>query len=109
MTKLSKYKIAVVGATGNVGRSMLSVLAERGVPLTNVQAVASDRSVGREVSYGEEGTLTASSLKSFDFTGVHIALFSPGGKVSAEFAPIKFLWGMLLITPLIFGWIRMSP
>jgi aspartate-semialdehyde dehydrogenase len=97
MAKLKNYKIAVVGATGNVGRSMLSVLAERGVPLANVQAIASDRSVGKEVSYGEEGTLKASALNAFDFSKVDIALFSPGGKVSAEFAPRAAAQGCVVI------------
>lgn len=97
MTKLKKQKIAVVGATGNVGRAMLSILAERGVPLENVQAVASDRSVGREVSYGDAGVLKISPLSTFDFQGVGIALFSPGGKVSAEFAPKAAAKGCVVI------------
>lgn len=97
MTKLKNCKIAVVGATGNVGRSMLSILAERGVPLSNVQAVASDRSVGKEVSYGEEGVLIASALNTFDFSKVDVALFSPGGKISAEFAPKAAARGCVVI------------
>src|SRR5262245_2141377 len=97
MTKLKKHKIAIVGATGNVGRAMLSILAERSVPLENVQAVASERSVGREVSYGEIGILTVNSLDTFNFQGVNIALFSPGGKVSAEFAPKAAALGCIVI------------
>lgn len=97
MTKINKQKIAVVGATGNVGRAMLSILAERGVPIDNVTAVASERSVGREVSYGEEGTLKVAPLSTFDFKGVNIALFSPGGKVSAEFAPKAAAAGCVVI------------
>ncbi len=97
MTSLKKLKIAVVGATGNVGRVMLSILAERGVPIENVQAVASERSAGREISYGEVGVLKANSLDTFDFQGVSIALFSPGGKVSAEFAPKAAALGCVVI------------
>lgn len=97
MSKLNSHKIAVVGATGNVGRAMLSILAERGVPLANVQAVASDRSAGREVSYGEEGVLKVTPLSAFEFQGISIALFSPGGKVSAEFAPKAAAQGCIVI------------
>lgn len=97
MTKLKNLKIAVVGATGNVGRAMLSILAERGVPVANVYAVASDRSAGREVSYGEDETLKITPLGAFDFQGVNIALFSPGGKVSAEFAPKAAAQGCVVI------------
>lgn len=87
MKFLNKHIIAVVGATGNVGRSMLTILAEWGVPLEKVRAVASEQSRDREISYGDVGVLKVSSLNSFDFREVQIALFSPGGKVSAEFAP----------------------
>ncbi|MCE3231679.1 MAG: asd [Alphaproteobacteria bacterium] len=97
MKKLNKQKIAVVGATGNVGRAMLSILSERGVPLENVQAVASERSGGREISYGEAGVLKVSPLSAFDFQGVSIALFSPGGKVSAVFAPKAAALGCIVI------------
>lgn len=97
MTKLNKHKIAVVGATGNVGRAMLSILREWGISFENVQAVASERSVGRDVSYGEAGILKVVPLNTFDFQGVSIALFSPGGKVSAEFAPKAAASGCVVI------------
>ena len=97
MTTLKKLKISVVGATGNVGRAMVSILAERGVPMENVQAVASERSAGREISYGEAGVLKVSPLSTFDFQGVNIALFSPGGKVSAEFVPKAASQGCVVI------------
>jgi len=97
MTKLKKYKIAVVGATGNVGRAMLAILAEKGIPLKHVYAVASDRSIGHEVSYGEEGTLKVGPLSEFGFENVDIALFSPGGKISAEFAPKAVAKGCVVI------------
>lgn len=86
-----------MGATGNVGRAMLSILAQKGVPVQKVVAVASDRSAGREVSYGEEDTLKVVPLSSFSFEGVQIALFSPGGKVSAEYAPKAAAQGCVVI------------
>ena len=81
------YRVAVVGATGNVGREMLSILAERNFPADKIHAVASTRSIGAEVSYGENKTLKVESLDAFDFAGVDIGLFSPGAKVSAVHAP----------------------
>jgi aspartate-semialdehyde dehydrogenase len=97
MAKLNKHKIAVVGATGNVGRAMLSILNERNIPFENVQAVASERSIGHEISYGESGTLKVDPLKTFDFKNTSIALFSPGGKISAEFAPKAAASGCVVI------------
>jgi aspartate-semialdehyde dehydrogenase len=79
-------KIAVVGATGNVGREILNLLAERNFPATEVVALASVGSVGKQVSYGNK-TLSVQSLVDYNFLGTSIALFSPGGKVSAEYAP----------------------
>ena len=81
------YRVAVVGATGNVGREILSVLSERNFPADKVHAVASTRSIGAEVSFGENKVLKVESLDAFDFAGVDIALFSPGAKVSAVHAP----------------------
>lgn len=91
------YKFAIVGATGNVGRSMLSVLAERGVPMENVVAIASAKSVGKQVSYGDDGVLKVQALDSFDFSKVQIALFSPGAAVSAEYAPKAAGQGCIVI------------
>src|SRR6204780_922143 len=81
------FRVAVVGATGNVGREMLSILAERQFPVTKVHAVASERSAGAEVSFGENAVVKVEELDKFDFQGVDIALFSPGAKVSAGHAP----------------------
>ena len=81
------YKVAVIGATGNVGREVLSIMAERNFPADEVVALASHRSVGREVSYGEDTVLKVQDLATYDFTGTDIALSSPGAKVSAEFTP----------------------
>ena len=76
------YRVAVVGATGNVGREMLTTLAEREFPVDEVAAVASERSIGAEVSFGEDEVLKVRALDGFDFRGFDIALFSPGAKVS---------------------------
>ena len=80
-------KVAVVGATGNVGREMLQTLAERNFPVDEVYALASSKSVGKAVSFGEEKVLTVQNLADFDFHGVDIALMSAGGGVSEKFAP----------------------
>jgi aspartate-semialdehyde dehydrogenase len=91
------YTVAVVGATGNVGREVLSIMAERNFPADEVIALASARSVGQEVSYGEDEILTIQNLDGFDFTGVDIVLSSPGGSVSAKFAPIAAKAGAIVI------------
>ncbi len=91
------YRVAVVGATGNVGREMLSILAERNFPADKVHAVASTRSIGVEVSYGENRVLKVESLDTFDFHGVDIALFSPGARVSAVHAPRAGKAGCIVI------------
>src|SRR6266851_4288665 len=91
------FKVAVVGATGNVGREMLNVLAERGIPAGDVTAVASERSAGGEVSYGENHVLKIADLDRFDFRGIDIALFSPGAKVSAVHAPRAAKTGAVVI------------
>ncbi len=80
------YKIAVVGATGNVGREMLSVLVERQFPASEVVALASTRSVGTEVSFGD-GTLKVKALDYYDFKGTDIRLMSAGSTVAKEWAP----------------------
>jgi aspartate-semialdehyde dehydrogenase len=81
------YKIAVVGATGNVGREMLQTLSEREFPADEVVALASSRSLGREVSFGEQKVLKVANLEHFDFEGTDIALFSAGGSVAEAHAP----------------------
>jgi aspartate-semialdehyde dehydrogenase len=80
------YKVAVVGATGNVGREMLQILAERSFPAAEVIALASRRSVGTEVSYGEK-TLKVKVLEHFDFSDTDICLMSAGSAVSKEWSP----------------------
>ncbi len=80
------FHVAVVGATGNVGRELLDILAERGFPADTVSAVASRRSLGTEVSFGDK-TLKTRDIESFDFSTVDICLMSAGGDVSREWAP----------------------
>ncbi len=80
------YKVAVVGATGNVGREMLNILSEREFPADEVVALASTRSIGKEVSFGD-ATLKCQALENYDFTGTDIALMSAGGSVSGEWSP----------------------
>ena len=80
------FKVAVVGATGNVGREMLGVLAEREFPADEVVALASRRSQGVEVSYGN-GTLKCKALEHYDFSDTDICLMSAGGTVSKEWSP----------------------
>src|ERR1700744_3668628 len=80
------YKVAVVGATGNVGREMLGILDERKFPADEVVALASRRSVGVEVSYGDR-TLKCKALEHYDFSDVDICLMSAGGAVSKEWSP----------------------
>ena len=80
------FKVAVVGATGNVGREMLGILEERGFPADEVVALASRRSVGQEVSYGDR-TLKVRALETYDFSDTDICLMSAGGNVSKEWSP----------------------
>src|SRR5690242_16294489 len=80
------YKVAVVGATGNVGREMLEILAERAFPADEVVPIASRRSQGVEVSYGDK-TLKTKALDHFDFSDIDICLMSAGSAVSKEWSP----------------------
>jgi aspartate-semialdehyde dehydrogenase len=91
------YKVAVIGATGNVGREMLQILADRQFPVSEVAALASERSVGREVSFGEDTVLKVQDLAKFDFTGWDIALSSPGAKVSAVHSPRAAAAGCVVV------------
>ena len=80
------FKIAVAGATGNVGREMLNILEERGFPADEIVPLASRRSVGSEVSYGDT-TLKVRALESYDFSDTDLCLMSAGGSVSKEWSP----------------------
>jgi len=90
------YKVAIVGATGNVGREMLDILHERGFPADTVVPLASRRSQGKEVSYGDK-TLTIKALDSYDFSDTDIALMSAGGSVSQEWSPKIAAQGCVVI------------
>ncbi len=90
------YKVAVVGATGNVGHEILNILHERKFPVSDVIALASSRSAGKEVSFGDQN-LKVQDLSKYDFKGVDIVLSSPGGKVSAEYSPVAAKAGAMVI------------
>jgi aspartate-semialdehyde dehydrogenase len=90
------YRVAVVGATGNVGREMLNILAERQFPADEVVALASRKSLGTEVSFGDE-TLKTKDLDTFDFTGFDIALFAIGSEPTKKYAPIAAKAGCVVI------------
>jgi aspartate-semialdehyde dehydrogenase len=90
------YNVAVVGATGNVGREMLKILDERGFPVKDVHAIASRRSVGVEVSFGDK-TLKCKDLETFDFSKVDFVVMSAGGTVSKEWSPRIGRAGALVI------------
>lgn len=91
-----KFNVAVVGATGTVGETMLSILAERNFPVRSVYAVASSRSAGTRVEFKGE-SLRVQDLEAFDFKGVDIALFSPGAGVSKIYAPKAAAAGCIVI------------
>jgi aspartate-semialdehyde dehydrogenase len=90
------YKVAVVGATGNVGREMLNVLAQREFPVSEVVALASTRSIGTEVSFGDH-TLKIKALDYYDFKGTDICLMSAGGSISKEWSPKIAAQGAIVI------------
>jgi aspartate-semialdehyde dehydrogenase len=90
------YKVAVVGASGNVGREMLDILSEREFPVSEVVALASARSAGKEVSFGDQD-LKIQDLAKYDFKGTDFVFSSPGAKVSAEFAPKAAAAGAVVI------------
>ena len=90
------YDVAVVGATGAVGETMLSILAERKFPVGKVYALASERSAGKRIEFGDTH-LKVENLADFDFSKVQIGLFSAGGSISAEFAPKAAAAGCVVI------------
>ncbi|MDE1468349.1 aspartate-semialdehyde dehydrogenase [Aurantiacibacter sp. D1-12] len=92
------YKVAVVGATGNVGREMLAILAEREFPMDEVAAVASSRSTGTEIEIGDSGKMVkCKNLEHFDFAGWDIALFACGSAATKEYAPKAAKAGCVVI------------
>ena len=93
---MSGFKVAVVGATGNVGREMLAILAERRFPVSELVALASTHSIGREVSFGDK-TLKCKALDHYNFSSTDICLMSAGGAVSKEWSPRFGAQGVLVI------------
>ena len=96
MSKKSSYKVALVGATGAVGETVLSILAERDFPVSELVPLASERSAGGKVGFAGQ-QLTVQNLADYDFEGVDIAFFSAGGAVSREHAPRAAAAGAVVI------------
>ena len=90
------YRVAVVGATGNVGREMLNILAERQFPVDEIVALASRRSLGTEITFGDK-TLKTKDLDTFDFTGWDMALFAVGSEATTKYAPAAAKAGCVVI------------
>ncbi|MBP7189887.1 MAG: aspartate-semialdehyde dehydrogenase [Rickettsiaceae bacterium] len=94
---MKKYNIAVVGATGNVGRETINILAERNFPVENLYALASSESLGKKISFGENKTLTVDSLDNFDFSNIDIVFSSAGSHISRKFVPDAVKSGAVVI------------
>lgn len=90
------YKVAIVGATGRVGQELLTTLVTRDFPVSQVIALASERSAGKSILFGEK-SVRVRNLATFDFTGTDIVLSSPGAAVSAEYTPLAVAAGCLVI------------
>ena len=91
-----KFNLAIVGATGNVGREIITILEERDFPLENLYLLASSKSKGQQITFKDK-ELTVENLADFDFSIVQIGLFSPGGSVSAVYAPKAAASGCVVI------------
>jgi aspartate-semialdehyde dehydrogenase len=108
MLMSSGYRVAVVGATGNVGREMLNILAERQFPLADIAAVASSRSTGDVIDFGDSGKeLKVQNIEHFDFGEWDIALFAAGSEASKTYAPIAAAAGCTVIDNS--SYFRMDP
>lgn len=92
-----KYNVAVVGATGKVGSEIFNILDSTKFPVKDIYAVASSRSLGKQVAFGEEQLIDVESIEGFDFSKVDIAFFSAGSSVSKEYAPIAAKAGAVVI------------
>ncbi|MBF0603672.1 MAG: aspartate-semialdehyde dehydrogenase [Nitrospirae bacterium] len=103
---MKKYNVAVVGATGNVGREILKILEQREFPIHQLHLLASERSAGSTIMFNKRD-LVVKDLATFDFTGVHIGLFSPGASVSSRYAPIAAQAGCVVVDNTSF--FRMDP
>ncbi len=93
---MKKYNVAVVGATGAVGEQMLAILAQRNFPINNVYALASSRSAGKKIAFGDI-ELEVQDLAEFDFSNTQIGLFSPGASISKEYAPKAAAQGCVVV------------
>ena len=91
-----KYNIAVAGATGAVGTEIVQILEQRDFPIDNLYLLASSKSKGKKVDF-EDKEIVVEDLSEFDFSKAHIGLFSPGGKISAEYAPKAAKTGCIVI------------
>ncbi len=101
------YKVAVIGATGSVGREILSILDERRFPCDEVIALASSKSIGKEISFGEDKTLKVQDLETYNFDGTDIVLSSPGAKISQMYCPLAAEQGCVVIDNS--SYFRMDP
>ena len=97
MAASKKPKIAIVGATGNVGREVLDIIDEREVQYSDLVALASSRSKGSSIDFGENKSVLVGDLAEYDFSDTDIAIFSPGAKISSEFAPKAGKQGCIVI------------
>ena len=93
---MKKYNIAIVGATGNVGREMLNILIERKFPINNIDILASEKSKGKILGFGKK-KLKVKSLNEFDFTSTDIVLSSAGSEISKKFSPLAASQGAIVI------------
>ena len=93
---MKRYNIAIIGATGNVGREMLNILIERKFPVNNIELLASEQSKGKILFFGKK-KLKVKSLNDFSFTSTDIVLSSPGSEISKKFAPIAASQGAVVI------------
>lgn len=94
---MKKYNVAVVGATGNVGREILNILDERNFPVKKLYAIASERSKGKEIKFGKDKSIKVDSLTKFNFNKAEIVLSSPGAAISKNFVPKAVKSGAIVI------------
>ena len=94
---MKKLKIAVVGATGNVGREILNILDSRDFPADKIHAVASSKSEGTKISYGNDKEIIVEALDKFKFDGIDLVLSTPGSRVSENFVPKAVKSGAVVI------------
>ena len=93
---MKKYNLAIIGATGNVGREILNILTERNFPVKNIEVLASEKSKGKILNFGKK-KLKVKDLYEFDFTSTDIVLSSPGSEISKKYAPIAASQGAIVI------------